>query len=103
MATLKAYVTNLWSAQKTIYRKLAGGNPEDLKYMPFELRVAFLTIDVTLGVILKTLTDKGVITDQELQAAINNATGATYPVQPQSVMRADEELGRVAPDPDLGV
>jgi hypothetical protein len=102
MATLKTYVTTIWSAQKTIYQKLSGGRPDDLKYMPFELRVAFLTINVILAVILKALTDKGLVTDQELQAGLNTATGATYPVQPQSVMRADEDLGRTAPDPDMG-
>ncbi len=102
MATLKAYVTNLWSAQKTIYKKLSGGTG-DLKIMPWEMRLAFLTIDVTLGVILKALTDKGVITDSDLQTAINNATSATYPRQPDTVQRTDEDLGTVSPDPDLGV
>jgi hypothetical protein len=102
MATLKAYVVNLWSAQKTIYFKLTGGKG-DLKVMPYELRVAFLTLDVVLGVILKALTDKGVLTDQDLQAAISNATGATYPVQPGDVPRTDVDLGTTSPDPDLGV
>jgi hypothetical protein len=102
MATLKAYVTNIWSAQKTIYRKLSGGQSDDLKLMPFELRVAFLTVDVILGVILKALTDKGVLTDADLQAALTNATSASYPVQPVNTVRTDEDLGTVAPDPNLG-
>lgn len=103
MASLKTYVTSIWSAQKTIYRKLSGGTVDDLKLIPFPLRVAILTIDVTLGVILKALTDKGVLTDAELQAAFSTATGATYPVQPDSVPPVNEEEGRLSvPDPDLG-
>lgn len=102
MATLKAYVTNIWSAEKTIYAKLTG-NKGDLKIMPYELRVAFLTVNVILGVILKALTDKGAVTDADLQAAINNATSATYPVQPGEVPRTDVDLGTTSPDPDLGV
>jgi len=101
MATLKTYVTNIWSAQKTIYRKLTGNG--DLKIMSWDLRVAFLTIDVILGVILKALTDKGVITDLELQTALTNAVNASYPPQPVTVQRTDEDLRTVSPDPDLGV
>lgn len=101
MATLKTYVMNIWGAQKTIYAKLTGGTG-DLKVIPFNLRVAFLTIDVILGVIIKALTDKGVITDADLQVAINNATSASYPEQPQFVKPIDEESGTVSQDPNLG-
>lgn len=101
MATLKTYVRTLWGAEKTIYGKLTGGMG-DLKIIPYELRIAFLTINVILGVILKALTDKGVITDADLQASLNTATGAAYPQQPVSVPRTDEDQGTIAPDPDLG-
>jgi hypothetical protein len=102
MATLKTYVRTLWTAEKTIYSKLSGG-VQDLRVMPYWSRLIVLTLDVILGVLIKALTDKGVLTDAELNAAITGATGATYPVQPEMLPVEDEDAGTHPVDPDVGV
>jgi hypothetical protein len=102
MATLKTYVRNLWAAEKTIYGKLSGG-VQDLRTMPYWSRLIVLTLNVVLSVLIKALTDKGVLTDAELNAALTTAGAATYPVQPESVPVADEDTGSTPIDPDVGV
>lgn len=97
MATVKQYVTALWEAQQVISRKLGF----DLRRASVEMRCVVLAVDVTLGVVIKVLTDGGVITDQALQTRMNAVRDAAYPQQPASVPAPDETTGDV-PDPDMG-
>ncbi len=100
MATLKTYVRTLWAAEKTIYSKLGGTG--DLRVIPYSVRLIVLTLDVILSVLIKALTDKAVITDAELNAALAVATSATYPVQPEIIPTEDEDRGTHPVDPDVG-
>jgi len=102
MATLKTYVRNLWTAEKTIYSKLSGG-VQDMRVMPYWSRLLVLTLNVIISVLIKVLTDKAVVTDAELNAALTAATGATYPVQPETIPVEDEDRGTHPVDPDVGV
>lgn len=97
MATVKQYVTSLWEAQQVISRKLGF----DIRRAPLEMRCIVLAVDVTLGVVIKVLTDGNVITDAALQTRLNAVRDATYPLQPASVPSPDEVTGEV-PAPDLG-
>jgi len=102
MATLKTYVRNLWGAEKTIYSKLSGG-VQDLRVMPYWSRLVVLTLDVVISVLIKALTDKGVLTDAELNTALTAAAGASYPVQPEQIPVENEDTGTHPVDPDVGV
>lgn len=97
MATVKQYVMSLWEAQRVISRKLGF----DIRRAPLETRCIVLAVDVTLGVVIKVLTDGGVITDAALQTRMNAVRDAVYPQQPASVPAPDETTGDV-PDPDMG-
>lgn len=95
MATLKTYARQLWSVQRSVAEKfgiqLAGATADQ--------RAIVLSGDVTLAMLLKILTDKGVITDAELLAVANQVKAATFPQLPGEVVgNSDEPL----PDPDMG-
>jgi hypothetical protein len=66
VATLKNYCRTLWDMQQTVSRKLG----MDLRTAPYTLRVTVLAMDAALAVVIKALTDKGVITDAELNASV---------------------------------
>jgi len=102
MATLKTYVRNLWGAEKTIYSKLSGG-VQDLRTAPYPVRLIVITFNVIISLLIKALTDKAILTDAELNAAVTTATGATYPVQPEVIPPEDEDRGTHPVDPDVGV
>lgn len=97
MATIKAYARNLWNVHKIVSQKLG----TDIRWGSSEARVAALTNDVCLAGIVKILTDKGLITDAELQAVFTTITNADFPRQP-AIINAPGEDGVIA-DPDLGV
>jgi hypothetical protein len=82
MASLATYVGQLWDRQRLIARKL-GSNIGDADKPNRVLNKSLL---VLLAVVVKTLTDKGVITDAELLATLNTARDAAYddePIQPE--------------------
>lgn len=97
MATVKQYSRNLWTVQKTIMRKLGldvlWGGPED--------KIRAMSGDVMLGTLIKLLTDKGVLTDAELNAAYTAVAAFDFPVIRDGPL---PPLGEGDPaDPDLGV
>lgn len=97
MATIKAYTLNLWRAHKTVAAKLG----MDISWGDSQDRVRAISTDVMLATLIKALTDKGVLTDTELNALYTQVTNATFPTLPP-VPSPDLDHGGVAPDPDLG-
>jgi len=95
MATLKTYAKQLWSVQRSVCEKLG----VQIAWAPLDQRAAMLSSDVTTAMIIKLLTDKGVITDAELLALANQVKAADFPQLAVSVTaNADGSM----PDPDLG-
>jgi hypothetical protein len=83
MATVKQYVNALQDRQQVIARKF-GTNPRGADK---QTRAINQSILVLLAVLIKALVDKGVVTDAELTAVLNNARDDFYddePVQPPS-------------------
>lgn len=95
MATLKVYARQLWGVQRAVCEKLG----VQIAWAPLDQRAAVLSSDVTTAIILKLLTDKGVITDAELLVLANQVKAADIPQL--SVTVNMNEDGTV-PDPDLG-
>ena len=95
MATIKGYVQNLWDAQQFIARQLGA----DIRVISTEARVIVLSIDLTTAVILKTLVDKGVVTDAELVTTMTAVRNAIYKRQPPEVIPPAD--GSDIPPPDL--
>lgn len=96
MATIKQYARNLWQVQRSVAQKLG----VNIAWSQPDLRVVALSSDVCLATLIKVLTDKGVVTDPELQTAFNAVLNADFPKQTSSIPAPDEN-GDV-PDPDLG-
>ena len=95
MATLKAYAKQLWGVQRVVAEKLG----IQLAGAQLDQRALAISGDVTLAMLVKILTDKGVITDQELLTVANQVKAASFPQLPGEVVgNSDEPL----PDPDLG-
>lgn len=81
MTSISTYVQAIWDRQRAIGRKLGA----DLGSTGKQTRVGLLSVDVMLAVVVKTLTDKGLITDAELMAVMNAARDDTYidePIEP---------------------
>jgi hypothetical protein len=78
MAGVKAYVIAMRTAQQGVAMKL-GSSLGDKRS-----QVLVSSVLAVLGVLVKLLVDKGVITDQELQAALNTAQGDAYPDEPDT-------------------
>jgi hypothetical protein len=96
VATVKQYTLNLWRFQKTVCRKL-GMDPS--RGTDAE-KAQIISGNVLTAVLIKILTDKGVMTDAELNAAYTAVAGADFPVL-RTVL---PEPGEGEPDdPDLGV
>jgi hypothetical protein len=79
MATLQTYVQEMWQRQKSITRKLGAALGQSANK---ELRVAVLAGDVILAAVVKTLVDKGVVSDAELLATLNQARDDTFADEP---------------------
>ena len=78
MATVKTYVANMLDVEQRIARKL----DSDISQLPKDLRVLNLAILLVVAVVVKTLTDQGVITDAQLQATLAAARDDSYPPEP---------------------
>jgi hypothetical protein len=75
---VKAYVQALRDRQLIIGEKLG----THLQGTPKEDRVLNLSVLALLSVLIKTLVDKGVITDAELTATLNEARDDAWPDEP---------------------
>jgi hypothetical protein len=81
VATLTAYVQALRDRQTVIARKLGS----DVSRSDKQTRVVNLSVLTLLATVIKTLVDKGVITDAELLATLDAARDDAYtdePVEP---------------------
>lgn len=97
MATLKQYTLKLWQVHRTVASRLGF----DLASGSLEQRAAALGADAAVALLIKCLTDNGVITDAQLQTTLNAALAAVYPPLPPVVTPTSDNP--VVPDPDLGV
>jgi hypothetical protein len=95
MATLKAYARQLWGVQRAVCEKLG----VQIAWAPVDQRAAVLSSDVTTAIILKLLTDKGIITDAELLALANQVKAADIP---RLAITVNPDENGDMPDPDLG-
>lgn len=96
MATLKQYALKLWQVQRTVSARLGA----DIAVGSLDQRASMLSTDVTLAMLIKCLTDNGVITDTQLNATLAAAQTLTYPPLPPQVGQTSDQP--VVPDPDLG-
>ena len=78
MATVKTYGTRLWGA----YRALGRAMGVDLASSSKEARVLIKATCAILGVLLKVLVDRGVLTDAQLEAGYAAAEAELYPDEP---------------------
>lgn len=95
MATIPVYVQKLWDAQQWIARQMG----VDIRVISTEARVGILAQDLTTAVILKTLVDKGVVTDAELVTTMDAVRNAVYHRQPPEVIPPPD--GSDIPPPTL--
>jgi hypothetical protein len=95
VATLKVYARQLWQVQRSVCEKLG----VQIAWAPLDQRAMMLSGDVTLAMLIKILTDKGVITDQELLTLADQVKAAVIP--PLAISVSPDEDGAM-PDPDLG-
>jgi hypothetical protein len=102
VATIRQYVNQLWNVQQAIARQLGF----DLNHGELRDRAIVLSSNLTSAVILKTLVDKGVITDADLQASMDGVKRAKYKQQPNdSDWHSDTDSTGASsdpPPPDLG-
>lgn len=96
MATVKQYAIRLWDVHKTISGKLG----LSIEWGSSADRVPALTTDVMLAGLVKVLTDKGLLTDAELNAVFNSIASATFPPLPAVTPMPGD--GVTAADPELG-
>lgn len=78
MATVKQYVQQLRDAQRVIARKFG----VDVYLTDKQTRAIVLSGLCLLAVVIKTLVDKGVITDADLKATLDAAKADLYPDEP---------------------
>lgn len=78
MATVKQYVAALEQRQEVIAVKFGS----DMTRAAKPLRVLNKSLLVLLAVLVKTLVDKGVITDQDLNTTLNSARDDAYDDEP---------------------
>jgi uncharacterized membrane protein len=96
LATIKQYALSLWRVHASVARKLG----VELEWGALDKRVQAMSTDLVLAGVVKALTDKGVLTDTELNTVFNQISRADLP--PLSVnVHAPRESEKV-PDPDLG-
>lgn len=96
MATFKQYALKIWDTHRAVSQKLGA----DISTAELTDRVNAVTTDVILAGLVKALTDAGVITDAQLNAAYNAIKAAPLPPLPAVVTpTSDNPAG---PDPDLG-
>jgi hypothetical protein len=74
VATIKQYVNNMLDVEQKVARKL----DSDISQLSKEFRVLNLGLLAVIAVVVKTLTDNGVITDAQLQATLVAARDDTY-------------------------
>jgi hypothetical protein len=72
VATVRAY----WNTLKTVRNQIALQMGVDATTTPKEMRAVSNADLAAIGVVIKCLTDKGLITPAELQAGANAALGA---------------------------
>ena len=78
VTTLQQYAEAIWERQKVIAKK----SGVELGMTPKELRVLNKSLVVVISTVIKTLVDKGVMTDAELLATLNAARDETYVDEP---------------------
>jgi hypothetical protein len=78
MTTIPTYVQQMRDRQAVIARKLGS----DIGQVDKQTRVANLSLLVLLAAVIKTLTDKGLISDAELLATLNAARDDSYTDEP---------------------
>jgi hypothetical protein len=88
MATVKAYVLAMQSRQRAIARKYGC----DIGRTSKETRCLNLSLLTLLAVVIKTLTDKGVITDAEILATLDAARDDVWNDEPNELPPLDEAV-----------
>lgn len=78
MATVKQYTQQIRNRQTVIARKLGC----DINQSDKKTRVVNLALIVLIAVLVKTLVDKGVITDADLAATLDAARDDAYDDEP---------------------
>lgn len=78
MATIKQYVKNLRDAQYDVALKFG----TDLSMSDAPMRALMLSNLTVTAILMKSLVDKGVITDAELKATLDQVRQAVYNREP---------------------
>lgn len=86
MATVPQYLSALRQRQMVISRRLGAA----LGLADKQSRVLNKSLLILLAVLIKTLVDKGVVTDAELAATLDAARDAAYAEEPTEVIEEVE-------------
>lgn len=86
MATVKQYMGQMRAAERAVGRKMG----VDLAHAGKELRVAMLAVTAMIAVLMRALFVAGVITDAQLQAALDAAAADVYDPEP---LEPPEDVG----------
>ncbi len=73
MATVQVYVANILQVQKRVAMKM-GSTITDKR-----LQILLASSAVPVAVLIKVLVDKGIVTNAELQTALDNAMNDVWP------------------------
>lgn len=76
--TVKQYVDAMRQRQDVVAAKMG----VVLRGSSVEIRVLNLTVLALIGVVIKTLVDKGLVTDAEFLAVMNGAAADAWDVEP---------------------
>jgi len=96
VATLKNYMRTLWDMQQTVCNALG----MDLRRASFENRCMVIAIDAPIALLIKILTDKGLVTDAELNGYVQAARNQPFTRMPVDTPMLSADGSNTLPFPD---
>jgi hypothetical protein len=97
MAALKVYGRTLWDLQQTVCNRIGF----DLRRAPKEQQAVVIAVDAALSLVIKALVDKGLVTDLELNAAVQAVRNTSFkPLTDPPIFGPDDSPATVLPVPD---
>lgn len=99
MAGIKVYSLSLWDAYRVISNKLGA----DVRTMDHPFRVLVVTTCIVMGTVIRIIFSKGLATDAEMNAIIQQVKDADFPQLPPNMPPITEDNFDDPMAPDLGV
>lgn len=98
MAGIKVYSLSLWDAYRVISNKLGA----DVRTLDLPIRVVVVSTCILMGTIVRIIFAKGLATDPEMNAIIQQVKDADFPPLPTSMPPITENNAGDPMSPDLG-